>query len=207
MAFSFSIQARDGRARLGTLHTPHGLVQTPAFMAVGTRGSIKGVTPDQARACGCQMVLGNTYHLLLPPGPEGVGGGQQALFPIVQGGTDLAARAASARFLTALDMPGYALGGLAVGEGHERMVETIAATAPLLPENKPRYLMGVGYAADILAAVRHGIDMFDCVLPTRNGRNGLAFTFDGTRRLRNAKYTLDQGPLEAGCDCYCCQNF
>jgi queuine tRNA-ribosyltransferase len=125
----------------------------------------------------------------------------------VQGGTDLAARAASAKFLTALDLPGYALGGLAVGEGHERMVETIAATTPLLPEHKPRYLMGVGYAADILQAVRHGIDMFDCVLPTRNGRNGLAFTFDGTRRLRNAKYALDQGPLEAGCDCYCCQNF
>jgi len=322
MNFSFSIQSRDGRARLGNLQTPHGPVQTPAFMAVGTRGSIKGVTPDQARACGCQMVLGNTYHLLLRPGPEvvaalgglqkfsgwngpmltdsggfqvfslsdlrefddatsgggvtfrshidgaiirlspeesmrvqhllgadiimafddcppancpperlaqaldrthrwaeicartherlnreGIGGGQQALFPIVQGGTDLAARAASARFLTALDLPGYAVGGLAVGEGHERMVETIAATAPLLPEHKPRYLMGVCYATDILQAVRHGIDMCDCVLPTRNGRNGLAFTFDGTRRLRNAKYALDKGPLEAGCDCYCCQNF
>jgi queuine tRNA-ribosyltransferase len=344
MPSTFSILHRCGSARLGVLQTPHGAVQTPAFMAVGTRGSIKGVTPDHARACGCQMVLGNTYHLLLRPGPEavaalgglqkfsgwngpmltdsggfqvfsladlrefedssgggGAGGGdggvtfrshidgaiirlspeesmrvqhllgadiimafddcppancpperlakaldrthrwaeickaaharfsadpQQllagraspnshfpipnsppALFGIVQGGTDRAARAASAQFLTALDLPGYALGGLAVGEGHERMVETIAATAPLLPDAKPRYLMGVGYATDILQAVRHGIDMFDCVLPTRNGRNGLAFTMRGTRRLRNAKYTLDKGPLEDGCDCYCCQNF
>ena len=106
-----------------------------------------------------------------------------------------------------LDLPGYALGGLAVGEGHLRMVDTLTHTAPLLPDLKPRYLMGVGYAKDILEAVRQGIDMFDCVLPTRNGRNGLAFTFAGTRRLRNAKYALDPGPLEQGCDCYCCQNF
>jgi queuine tRNA-ribosyltransferase len=318
--FSFEIRHRDAtsKGRLGTVRTPHGSFETPAFMAVGTRGSIKGVTPEQARACGCQIVLGNTYHLLLRPGPEtvaklgglqefsawrgpmltdsggfqvfslselrefdaagvtfkshidgslvrltpeesmrvqhllgadiimafddcppadcaperlaealdrthrwaeicartherlnaeGVGGGKQALFGIVQGGTDLAARAKSATFLARLGLPGYALGGLAVGEGHERMVETIDATAPLLPDLKPRYLMGVGYARDILEAVKRGIDMFDCVLPTRNGRNGLAFTYGGTMRLRNAKYALDQSPLEEGCDCYCCQNF
>jgi queuine tRNA-ribosyltransferase len=321
--FRFDIHHRDNssKARLGTVTTPHGNFQTPAFMAVGTRGSIKGVTPAQARDCGCQIILGNTYHLLLRPGPEtvaqlgglqefsawrgpmltdsggfqvfslsdlrkfddsggggvtfkshidgavirltpqesmrvqhllgadiimnfddcppadcpperlqdaldrthrwaeickqthddlnrqGIGGGKQALFGIVQGGTNLDARAHSAQFLSNLDLPGYALGGLAVGEGHERMVETIQHTAPRLPDNKPRYLMGVGYAKDILEAVKHGIDMFDCVLPTRNGRNGLAFTYQGTMRLRNAKYALDPQPLEPGCDCYCCQNF
>ena len=131
----------------------------------------------------------------------------QALFGIVQGGTNLEARATAAAFLRGLDLPGYALGGLAVGEGHERMVQTIAHTAPLLPAEKPRYLMGVGYPNDILQAVKSGIDMFDCVLPTRNGRNGLAFTFAGARRLRNARYASDAGPLEEGCDCYCCRNF
>ncbi len=340
MSFSFTIRHQDTAtaARLGCVSTAHGAFDTPAFMGVGTRGSIKGVTPAQARAAGCQIILGNTYHLLLRPGPEAVaalgglqkfsgwngpmltdsggfqvfslsdlrtfddaggGGGvtfrshidgaiirltpqesmrvqhllgadiimafddcpaadcpperlaaaldrthrwaeicktahqkfsrdpysllppasslltsdfslptsSPALFGIVQGGTNLDARAASARFLSALDLPGYALGGLAVGEGHARMVETITHTAPLLPQEKPRYLMGVGYAKDILEAVKRGIDMFDCVLPTRNGRNGLAFTFAGTRRLRNAKYALDKGPLEEGCDCYCCQHF
>jgi queuine tRNA-ribosyltransferase len=287
-------------------------------MAVGTRGSIKGVTPAQARECGSEIILGNTYHLLLRPGPEtvaamgglqefsawrgpmltdsggfqvfslsdlrdfddagvtfkshidgslirltpqesmrvqhllgadiimnfddcppadclperlkdaldrthrwaeicarthedlnrqGIGGGKQALFGIVQGGTNLEARAQSAAFLSALDLPGYALGGLAVGEGHDRMVQTIEATAPLLPDQKPRYLMGVGYAKDILEAVKLGVDMFDCVLPTRNGRNGLAFTYGGTMRLRNAKYALDKSPIEEACDCYACRNF
>jgi queuine tRNA-ribosyltransferase len=328
-------------------------------MAVGTRGSIKGVTPHQTRELGSQIILGNTYHLLLRPGPEtvrtlgglqkfsawhgpmltdsggfqvfslatlrtfdadgvtfkshidgamvrlspqesmrvqhllgadiimafddcppadctperlaesldrthrwaklcktahdaftndpgllfsGIGEAQrhkgtkalrdsegslanapaplsalvpqclsaflpQALFGIVQGGTDLAARAHSAETLSALDLPGYALGGLAVGEGHNRMIATIEASAPLLPDLKPRYLMGVGYAKDILESVKRGIDMFDCVLPTRNGRNGLAFTYGGTLRLRNAKFANDPAPLEAACDCYCCRNF
>jgi len=289
-------------------------------MAVGTRGSIKGVTPVQARESGCEIILGNTYHLLLRPGGETVhtlgglqkfsgwngpmltdsggfqvfslsdlrefddreGGGvtfkshidgslvrltpqesmrtqhllgadiimafddcppadcaperlAQALdrthrwaglckeahekfvreglgahcnlFPIVQGGTNLEHRAESARILAALDCPGYAIGGLAVGEGHERMIEVIRHTAPLLPRDKPRYLMGVGYAKDILEAVKLGVDMFDCVLPTRNGRNALAFTFSGSIRLRNAVHAQDAGPLEEGCDCYCCRNF
>ncbi|HVX86969.1 MAG TPA: tRNA guanosine(34) transglycosylase Tgt [Phycisphaerae bacterium] len=333
----FTIHHRDPhtRARLGTVSTPHGSFDTPAFMAVGTRGSIKGVAPQQARDCGCQIILGNTYHLLLRPGPETVrqlgalqkfsawngpmltdsggyqvfslsdlrsfdtgnmGGGDgvtfrshidgqiirltpeesmrvqhllgadiimafddcppadcppdrlaesldrthrwakrckdahtrfsnnpaqltpndrlpitnyhaPALFGIVQGGTNLDARKHSAETLAALDLPGYALGGLAVGEGHDRMVDTIEHTAPLLPDEKPRYLMGVGYAKDILEAVKRGIDMFDCVLPTRNGRNALAFTYQGTRRLRNAKYALDNRPLEENCDCYCCTHF
>ena len=334
--FKFDIHHRDASSagRLGTVTTAHGTFDTPAFMAVGTRGAIKGVTPEQARACGCQIILGNTYHLMLRPTAEvihGLGGLQKfggwngpmltdsggyqvfslsdlrefddkegggvtfkshidgalirltpqecmriqhllgadiimafddcppadcpaerlaaalerthrwaelckgahekfskdpgllvansefgirnseyhapALFGIVQGGTDQELRATSARTLAALDLPGYALGGLAVGEGHIRMVETIRSTAPLLPELKPRYLMGVGYAHDILEAVKLGIDMFDCVLQTRNGRNGLAFTYAGPRRLRNAKYTNDPRPLEEGCDCYCCRNF
>jgi queuine tRNA-ribosyltransferase len=341
MKFAFSIDRRDGGTggRLGRVTTPHGSIVTPAFMAVGTRGSIKGVTPEQARECGCEMILGNTYHLLLRPGAqivadlgglqkfsgwdgpmltdsggfqvfslanlrefdsvdppplpqdaagprdvqavaegvifrshidgevirltpeesmrvqhllgadvimafddcppancpaerlkealerthkwaeicksthdkmtrEGLGpNGGQALFGIVQGGTDGEARAASAAFLRGLDLPGYALGGLAVGEGHERMVETIRGAAPLLPDEKPRYLMGVGYARDILEAVKAGVDMFDCVLPTRNGRNGLAFTMEGTRRIRNLKYARDGGPIEEGCDCYACRRF
>ncbi len=320
-------------ARLGRITTPHGTIDTPAFMAVGTRGSVKGLTPAMLNDAGCQIILGNTYHLMLRPGPETVhtlgglqkfsgwnrpmltdsGGFQvfslsdlstfdadgvtfkshidgslvrltpqesmriqyllgadiimafddcppadcppdrlaaaldrtirwakicqeeharltapaaqsstpsclrafvppclpppQSLFAIVQGGTDPAQRARCAAELTAMDFPGYAIGGLAVGEGHDRMIQTIAATAPLLPAHKPRYLMGVGYAHDILEAVKLGVDMFDCVLPTRNGRNALAFTYQGTMRLRNAQYINDPKPLEEGCDCYCCQNF
>lgn len=316
MPLTFTIHHRDTscRARLGQVATAHGTFQTPAFMAVGTRGSVKGITPDQLHAAGCEIILGNTYHLLLRPGASVVdklgklqtftgwrgpmltdsggfqvfslsglrefdeGGvtfkshidgalvrlgpvesmtvqhelgadivmafddcppadcpperlaaamdrtlrwakvcketfyrlntdGSQNLFGIVQGGTDLAQRTRCAEALTALDLPGYALGGLAVGEGHERMVGVIEHTAPLLPDLKPRYLMGVGYAADILEAVKRGVDMFDCVLPTRNGRNGLAFTYAGARRLRNARYALDTLPIEPGCDCYACQNF
>lgn len=316
MPLTFTIHHRDTscRARLGQVATAHGTFQTPAFMAVGTRGSVKGITPDQLHAAGCEIILGNTYHLLLRPGASVVdklgklqtftgwrgpmltdsggfqvfslsglrefdeGGvtfkshidgalvrlgpvesmtvqhelgadivmafddcppadcpperlaaamdrtlrwakvcketfdrlntdGSQNLFGIVQGGTDLAQRTRCAEALTALDLPGYALGGLAVGEGHERMVGVIEHTAPLLPDLKPRYLMGVGYAADILEAVKRGVDMFDCVLPTRNGRNGLAFTYAGARRLRNARYALDTQPIEPGCDCYACQNF
>jgi queuine tRNA-ribosyltransferase len=327
MPFSFSILHRDpaSRARTGRASTSHGTFDTPAFMPVGTRGSLKGVSPDQARDTGAQIILGNTYHLLLRPGAPTVaslgglqkfsawngpmltdsggfqifslaqlaafderdGGGvtfkshidgspirlapesamrvqhllgadiimalddcppadcpperlaealdrthrwaemcllvheqltrdrfgppgaphDQALFGIVQGGTSLEARAASATFLRSLNLPGYALGGLAVGEGFDRMVDTINHTAPLLPDDKPRYLMGVGFPKDILAAVKAGIDMFDCVLPTRNGRNALAFTADGTRRIRNARYAQDPRPLEDNCDCYACRNF
>jgi queuine tRNA-ribosyltransferase len=131
----------------------------------------------------------------------------QSLLGIVQGGVDLDLRRRCAEALIEMDFPGYAVGGLAVGEGFEAMVKVLEAVVPMLPEDRPRYLMGVGYPRDIVAAVAAGIDMFDCVLPTRNGRNGLAFTYGGAMRLRNAKYALDKGPLEAGCDCYCCMNF
>jgi queuine tRNA-ribosyltransferase len=129
---------------------------------------------------------------------------QQALFGIVQGGTDLALRAQCAGEMARHDLPGYAIGGVAVGEGHEQMMRVVDHTAPLLPESKPRYLMGVGYERDIVAAVRAGVDMFDCVLPTRNGRNANAFTPTGAIRLRNATYAQDRQPIDPGCDCTAC---
>jgi queuine tRNA-ribosyltransferase len=131
----------------------------------------------------------------------------QSLFGIVQGGTDPALRERCAADLIGLDFPGYAIGGLAVGDGFVAMKGVLTHTAPLLPTHKPRYLMGVGFPRDIVAAVACGVDMFDCVMPTRNGRNAYAFTADGPIRLRNNKFIRDDGPLEAGCDCYACRRF
>jgi queuine tRNA-ribosyltransferase len=299
------------RARLGRVHTPHGPFDTPAFMPVGTQGTIKGVLPDHVAATGSQCILANTYHLMLRPGEKVVadlgdlhrfmawpgpiltdsGGFQvfsladlnkitddgvtfrshidgavvhltparsmqvqndlgadiimafdecppadapleyhltavertlrwaslcieaharpdrQALFGIVQGGTNPALRQRCADELIRMDFPGYAIGGLAVGEGFEAMQGVLNLVTPLLPADKPRYLMGVGYPRDIVAAVRQGVDMFDCVLPTRNGRNAYAFTASGAIRLRNAQFQRDTGPIEAGCDCYACAHF
>ncbi len=309
-ALSFQITHRDAasRARVGRVTTPHGSFDTPAFMPVGTQGTVKGIQPAQLRALGAQIILGNTYHLMLRPGSELVakmgglqewtnwrgpmltdsGGFQvfslsdinrigddgvtfkshldgslheltpersiavqnqlgadiimafddcppgladaarvrescdrslrwlgrsinaharpdaQALFGIVQGGTDLSLRTAFAAEATKHDLPGFAIGGVAVGEGWEAIKAVVEHTAPLLPDAKPRYLMGVGYERDILMAVRAGVDMFDCVLPTRNGRNAYAFTSTGALRLRNAKYAEDPRPLEEGCDCPAC---
>ena len=129
------------------------------------------------------------------------------LFGIVQGGINPSLREHCAREIVKLNFDGYALGGLSVGEGHDNMVKTIEHTVPFLPEDKPRYLMGVGTPLDIIAAVRAGIDMFDCVLPTRNGRNAFAFTENGPVRLRNNVHINDPAPIEKGCDCYCCTNF
>jgi queuine tRNA-ribosyltransferase len=131
----------------------------------------------------------------------------QALFAIVQGGTDLELRASCARALTALDFPGYALGGFSVGETAAQMLTALEPTATVLPANKPRYLMGVGRPQDILAAVARGVDMFDCVLPTRNGRNAAAFTSEGVLKLRNSCHKRDSAPLESGCPCYTCRHF
>src|SRR5205807_1891458 len=288
MPWRFELTHTDGKARRGRLHTAHGSVETPVFMAVGTQATVKGLTPAQLVAAGVQVVLGNTYHLALRPGDELIaelgglhrfmgwdrpiltdsGGYQvyslaasrkiddraavfrshidgalfeltperavhiqenlgsdiamcldecppfetppeyrreavrrtihwaercraahsrpdQALFGIVQGGTDLDLRAACAEALKALDLPGYALGGFSVGETPAQMLAVLAPTAALLPPDKPRYLMGVGRPQDLLAGVGGGIDMFDCVLPTRNGRNAAAFTGNGPVRLRN----------------------
>jgi queuine tRNA-ribosyltransferase len=132
---------------------------------------------------------------------------KQLLFGIVQGGIDLELRKKCAEELLKLDFDGYAIGGLSVGEGHVNMVKTTAYTTSLLPEEKPRYLMGVGMPADIIAGVKDGVDMFDCVLPTRNGRNAFAFTDNGPVRLRNSVHIEDSGPIEKGCDCYCCSQF
>ena len=131
----------------------------------------------------------------------------QALFAVVQGAIDLEMRTYCARQLVKLDFDGYALGGLGVGEGHANMIRTVGHTTALLPQDKPRYLMGVGTPTDIIAAVRAGIDMFDCVLPTRNGRNAFAFTRTGPVRLRNNEHISSTEPIEADCDCYCCRNF
>lgn len=309
----YELLAKDVRsaARLGRVTTRHGVYDTPAFMPVGTQGSVKGLLPDQVAATGSQIILANTYHLMLRPGEQVVadlgdlhrfmgwpgpiltdsGGFQvfsladinkinddgvifkshidgamieltprrsievqnvlgadiimafdecppanapreyhrqavdrtlrwaeqclaahgraadQSLFGIVQGGTDLGLRAECARKLVALNFPGYGMGGLAVGEGFEAMKAVLAAITPLLPEDRPRYLMGVGFPRDIVAAVACGIDQFDCVMPTRNGRNAYAFTASGPIRLRNSQFIRDTGPLEAGCDCYACRIF
>ncbi len=309
---AFEIIATDSGsgARCGRLKTSHGMVETPVFMPVGTRGTVKGVTPEQLRRCGSSIVLANTYHMLLRPGVEVVeqigglhslmgwdgpiltdsGGYQvfslstlnrigddgvefashidgakiyldakrateiqnrlgadiimcfdecapypcrpdalkkavertvrwagqckethdnnkQLLFGITQGGIDPELRRQCASGLVELDFDGYAIGGLSVGEGHDNMVRTVNFNAPLLPAEKPRYLMGVGMPADIIAAVKAGVDMFDCVLPTRNGRNAFAFTRNGPIRLRNNIHTADTSPVEDGCSCYCCTNF
>jgi queuine tRNA-ribosyltransferase len=310
MPFSFEILHTDGRARHGRMHTPHGVVETPVFMPVGTQAAVKGLTPRQVADAGARIVLGNTYHLALRPGDDVIaamgglhrfmgwdgpiltdsGGFQiyslaptrkitddaavfrshidgslleltparavaiqenlgsdiamcldecppfgtapdymevavrrtllwakrcrdahkradQALFAIVQGGFDLALRSRCADELRALDFPGYALGGFSVGETAEQMAAALAPTAELLPVEKPRYLMGVGRPQDLLAAVEAGVDMFDCVLPTRNGRNACAFTDSGQVRIRNACHERDPAPLESGCGCYTCVHF
>jgi len=310
--FQFHVDAvdRGTAARVGRWITPHGTVDTPAFMPVGTLATVKGLLPDQLRAAGAQMLLANTYHLALRPGaeivaelgglhrfmhwdgpiltdsggfqvfslarltkldddkaqfrshidgslfeltpeeairiqellgadcimcldecaPHGVGDEKlkaavdrttqwaarcreaqrrtdQALFGIVQGGTNPALRERSANALLPLDFPGYAIGGLSVGEEPEAMYRTVAQTAPMLPADRPRYLMGVGTPVDLVEAVLRGIDLFDCVLPTRNGRNAMAFTGNGPLRLRNLKYQRDPAPLEADCDCPACRQF
>jgi len=312
MTFSFSVEHQESccSARTGTLRTPHGSIDTPVFMPVGTRGSVKGILPDRLEGTGSKIILANTYHLLLRPGPDIVAdlgglhefmgwkgpiltdsGGYQVfslsglnrigedevefashidgarvrlsakiatqvqnqlgadiimafdecvalpcdrkrmelavertlrwaklsleahqrtdqwMFGIVQGGTDPEMRQYCAEELIKLDFPGYAIGGLSVGEGHDLLIETTRQTAALLPKEKPRYLMGVGTPRDLVAAIEAGVDMFDCVLPTRNGRNAFVFTKNGTLRLRNQKFQTENSPIDANCSCYTCQNF
>ncbi|MBV9148225.1 MAG: tRNA guanosine(34) transglycosylase Tgt [Candidatus Eremiobacteraeota bacterium] len=306
----FSVLARDHAARRGTLQMEHGTVETPAFMPVGTAGTVKALTPSDLREIGTQIVLGNAYHLWLRPGadvivragglhafmawdgpilmdsggfqvfslealrkidddgvtfashldgtthrftPEsitafeealGVDVGmvldvcvklpattaelasavdlttrwaekaraarqrpQTALFGIQQGGLDEHLRRRSAAQLVALDFDGYAIGGLSVGETRAQMYETARLSAGLLPEEKPRYLMGVGTVADVVVAVDCGIDLFDCVYPTRCGRNGRALSRSGELNIRNAEYRYDYAPLDRACSCSVCKTF
>ena len=305
----------DSRARTGLLRTSHGTVETPAFMPVGTRGTVKGMTPDSLAASGVSILLVNAFHLWLRPGTEsvrrsgGIGrmmgidvptlsdsGGYQvlsllhrrkvteegvsflspydgakvflspelavsistdlgvdirmvlddlagvdepaeriaeamerthrwarrsldvwkpqesaALFGIVQGGVDPELREKSAEGLVGLrgkdgqEFSGFGIGGLGVGESFEERSRVLSKTLPILPEERPRYLMGVGYPGDIVEAVRHGVDLFDCVLPTRNARNGMYFTWDGPISIRNARYRDDDGPIDPSCPCSTCR--
>ncbi len=307
----FELLAEDRNARRGHLITAHGPVKTPAFMTVGTAGTVKGMTIEQVRASGAEIILGNTYHLMLRPGAERVArlgglhrfmnwpgpiltdsGGYQVmslqdlrqideqgvtfrshldgeqhaltperaieiqelldaditmvldectpypaseaearssmersmrwaarchaaftrrpgygLFGIVQGSIYPALRQASAAALLGIGFDGYAVGGLAVGEGQELMFQVLDATVPHLPKDRPRYLMGVGKPADIVGAVQRGIDMFDCVLPTRSGRTGQAFTRRGSLNLRNARHQEDPRPLDPDCPCPTCTDY
>lgn len=306
----FEKLGEDGRARLGRLTFPRGVVETPAFMPVGTYGTVKGMLPRDIKEIGAHIILGNTFHLMLRPGTEVIkahgdlhdftqwqgpiltdSGGFQvfslgetskitekgvifrspvdgspvelnpeiamqvqrdlgsdivmifdectpypatekeakdsmelslrwaarsknahegnpaALFGIVQGGMYEDLRQQSLDGLTNIGFDGYAIGGLSVGEPKEDMIRILDDLPPKMPADKPRYLMGVGRPEDIVEAVRRGVDMFDCVMPTRNARNGYLFTATGTVKIRNAKNRHDTAPLDDSCDCYTCQNF
>ena len=307
-AFTYRPIATDGAARAGVLTTAHGMVETPVFMPVGTAGTVKAMTADSVRATGARLILGNTYHLMLRPGPERVArlgglhrlmdwpgpiltdsGGFQvmslaqlrkldadgvtfqshldgskhrltpersvqiqhqldatismvldectpfpateeqaassmalsmrwaarskeafvsrpgyALFGIVQGSVYPTLRAESARALTGIGFDGYAVGGLAIGEGQATTFTVLDATVPFLPNDRPRYLMGVGTPDDLIGAVQRGIDMFDCVIPTRAGRTARAYTSQGVFNLRNARFADDDRPLDPACACLAC---
>jgi queuine tRNA-ribosyltransferase len=313
--FSFTIDATDGKARTGVISMLRGEIRTPAFMPVGTAATVKAMKPEAVRATGADILLGNTYHLMLRPGAERVarlgglhrfmnwprpiltdsggyqvmslsalrkiteegvtfashldgsrhmlspersmevqrllgsdivmafdecpradqprdviarsmemsmrwarrsrdafdaGGehaGRAALFGIQQGGLDEELRGHSAQALSGIGFDGYAIGGLAVGEGQEAMFATLDFAPGQLPAEKPRYLMGVGKPDDLVGAVARGVDMFDCVLPSRSGRNGQAFTWAGSLNLRNARFSEDSGPLDERCDCPTCASY
>lgn len=310
MSFTFERLARDGAARLGRWHTPHGSITTPVFAPVGTQATVKALRPQDLHALGANLILSNTYHLYLRPGDELIrdlgglhrfmawdgpiltdsGGFQvfslsairaldddgvtfqshhdgsyhrftpervmaiqhnlgadiimvldecadpyahdylqqslerrthpwarrclaahdrqdQALFGIVQGGVFRDLREASAAFLVDLDFPGYAIGGLAVGETKAEMAQVLTWLEPILPADRPRYLMGVGAPEDMVQGVLRGVDMFDCVLPTRLARHGSALVLGGRLNLRNAQYARDPRPLAADCQCATCQQF
>jgi queuine tRNA-ribosyltransferase len=306
----FELLQIEGAARRGRLLFDRGTVETPAFMPVGTYGTVKGLTPEEVRGTGAEILLGNTFHLMLRPGTEiisahgdlhdfmnwpgpiltdsggfqvyslaemrkitedGVtfrspvngdriflgpeesiavqhalgadiimafdectpypadeptaresmelsmrwaercraahGDAKAALFGIVQGGMHAQLRVESAAALRAMDFPGYAIGGLSVGEPPDERLAVLDATVPQLPADAPRYLMGVGTPADIVDAVSRGVDMFDCVIPTRHARTAFLYTSQGVVKLRNARYRTDTGPLDPDCDCYTCRHY
>jgi len=313
MAFKFEIlkKSNKSKARVGKLHTPHGVVNTPAFLPVGTQGTVKTMSPRNLEEIGAEMILCNTYHLLLRPGPELIkqagglhkfmnwnrpvltdSGGFQVfslahmrkvkddgveftshvdgtkhfltpekvlevqaafgsdimmpldectpypcekklvkeaverttkwakqskssvssrqspvLFGIIQGGVYKDLRKQSAKEIANLDFPGYAIGGLSVGEPQAEMFDMLDAVTEILPDDKPRHLMGVGFAQDILGAVKLGADLFDCVIPTRLARHGSFLTYEGKESIRQAKFEKDFTPIDPECDCYACKNF
>lgn len=309
---TFEIKATDGKARRASLATAHGVVETPIFMPVGTRGSVKSLSPDDLLEVGSQIILGNTYHLYIRPGDELIarqgglhsfsnwhgpiltdsGGFQvfsleglrkiteegvefrshmdgskhffspekvvsiqrnlgsdiimvldecvpygknkaytakslelttrwaercrkalapgengQLMFGIIQGGFYKDLRETSLKQLTKIPFEGYAIGGLSVGESTQEMYDILRHIAPMLPADKPRYLMGVGTPLDILEGIEAGVDMFDCVLPTRNARNGTLYTSQGKLNIKKAKFSEDSGPIDPNCNCYACRNF
>src|SRR5947207_2579631 len=233
--FDFTIHASCGAARTGTLSLPHGAVETPVFMPVGTQGTVRALSPGDLKAVGSQLVLANTYHLHVRPAERcakrhrelsdgrtvGQSDGQrlpvrpsdgptvpQTLWPILQGGTHLGLREEGLRRILDLGAwTGLAIGGLSVGEPKPVMYEMLEGLEPRLPPSWPRYLMGVGFPEDLVTAVERGFDLFDCVAPTRNGRNGSAFTPDGPVNIRNAEHRDDARPLDATCDCESCATF
>ncbi len=310
---AFELQKTEGSARRGRLTLAHGTVQTPAFMPVGTYGTVKAMTPEELKDLGAQIILGNTFHLMLRPGTDVIGahgglhgfmhwdgpiltdsGGFQVfslaelrkiseegvrfaspidgsqvrltpedsmdvqralgsdiamcfddctawpateaqaresmersmrwaerskahyyrdgaapgeLFGIIQGGMYQPLRQASLEALTRIDFPGLAIGGLAVGEPEEVRLAVLEGITPLIPADRPRYLMGVGRPEDLIASVARGVDMFDCVMPTRHARNGHLFTHAGVLNIRNAANTADTGPIDPECGCYTCRNY
>ncbi|MFH1541711.1 MAG: tRNA guanosine(34) transglycosylase Tgt [bacterium] len=314
-SFKFEIlkKSKKSKARVGKIHTPHGIIDTPMFMPVGTLGTVKTMSPRNLKEVGAQIILGNTYHLMLRPGAELIklagglhkfmawdrpiltdSGGFQVfslahmrkiredgvefqshidgtkhfltpksvleiqtilgsdilmpldecvaypctkkeaqkaversgrwakeskkivssddwkggtLFGIVQGGTYLDLRKQSAKEIAEIDFPGYAIGGLSVGEPQKEMLEMLDVVTDILPDEAPRHLLGVGYASDILGAVKLGADIFDCVIPTRLARHGSFLTYEGKTSIRLAKFEKDFSPIDPECDCYACQNF
>src|SRR5437868_135638 len=230
--FEFTIDATSGLARAGTLTLPHGGVETPVFMPVGTQGTVRALSPNDLRAAGATLVLtlgwlercrkrhaeltashdATTPRSTVGAGPSLQRGDlascNQTLWPILQGGTHLELRTEGLRRVLELGpWTGLAIGGLSVGEPKAVMYAMLDALEPRLPPALPRYLMGVGFPEDLVAAVERGVDLFDCVAPTRNGRNGSAFTPDGPVHLRNAEHREDSRPLDDSCDCETCTTF
>src|SRR5206468_2740343 len=208
MSFGFRVTHADGRARRGVLRTAHGDVETPAFMPVGTQGAVKGVTNRDLEALGAEILLSNTYHLYLRPGDDLMArrgrdrflalretrGAGQAQFGIVQGGVYPELREESAYATVAIGFDAYAIGGLSVGEPVDVMYDIVSHTTRFLPDDRPRYLMGTGTPEDLVESAARGIDLFDCVLPTRNARNGQLFTSEGRINIKNARYAEDDRP-------------
>ncbi len=246
--FELVAQDRESKARRGRIATAHGVLDTPAFMPIGTQGAVKGVSPQELRELHAQIILGNTYHLFVRPGLDVIkhfgglhkfmnwngpiltdSGGYQifslaklrkitedgvefqnhidGLFGIVQGGTFEDLRKKSAQQIVELDFDGYAIGGVSVGEPEEEMMRAVESAEPFLPKDKPRYAMGLGTAPQLLEMIARGMDMFDCVLPTRLARNGTAFAATGTLNLKNAEFALDKRPIEENCACEACREF